>query len=59
VAMLRWAIIFFIISLVTGFLGFSGISEATAGIAKILFIIFLILFAGALLLLVTGISLFT
>lgn len=54
--MLRWAIIFFIISLVTGFLGFSGISEATAGIAKVLFIIFL---AGALLLLVTGISLVT
>jgi uncharacterized membrane protein YtjA (UPF0391 family) len=59
VAMLRWAIIFFIISLVTGVLGFTGISEATAGIAKVLFFIFLILLAGALLLLVTGIQLFT
>jgi len=57
--MLRWAIIFFIISLVTGVLGFTGISEATAGIAKVLFFIFLILLAGALLLLVTGIQLFT
>jgi uncharacterized membrane protein YtjA (UPF0391 family) len=59
VAMLRWAIIFFIISLVTGVLGFTGISEATAGIAKVLFFIFLILLAGALLLLVAGIQLFT
>jgi uncharacterized membrane protein YtjA (UPF0391 family) len=57
--MLRWAIIFFLISLITGFLGFSGISEATAGIAKVLFFLFLILFAGALLLLITGVSLFT
>ena len=57
--MLRWAIIFFIISLVTGVLGFTGISEATAGIAKVLFFIFLILLAGALLLLVSGVKLFT
>jgi uncharacterized membrane protein YtjA (UPF0391 family) len=57
--MLRWAIIFFIISLLTGVLGFTGISEATAGIAKILFTIFLILFVVALILLVTGVKLFT
>jgi hypothetical protein len=31
--MLKWALIFFIISLVAGFLGFSGISAAAAGIA--------------------------
>ena len=57
--MLRWAIIFFIISVITGLLGFSGISEATAGIAKVLFFIFLIMFAGAVLLLITGVSLLT
>ena len=39
--MLKWALIFFVISLIAGALGFSGISEATAGIAKILFFIFL------------------
>lgn len=42
--MLKWALIFFVISLVAGFLGFSGISAATAGIAKILFYIAVIIF---------------
>jgi uncharacterized membrane protein YtjA (UPF0391 family) len=37
-AMLKWALIFFLISIVAGFFGFSGVSSATAGIAKILFI---------------------
>ena len=41
VAVLKWAIIFFIISLVAGFLGFSGLSSAAATVAKILFAIFL------------------
>jgi uncharacterized membrane protein YtjA (UPF0391 family) len=36
--MLKWALIFFLISIVAGFFGFSGVSAATAGIAKILFI---------------------
>ncbi len=35
--MLKWALIFFVVSLITGFLGFSGVSAATASIAKILF----------------------
>jgi uncharacterized membrane protein YtjA (UPF0391 family) len=47
--MLKWAIIFAIISLVSGWLGFGGISGATATIAKILFVIFVILFLIALL----------
>lgn len=42
--MLKWAIIFFIISLVAGLLGFSGISAASAGIAKVLFYIALAIF---------------
>ena len=41
--MLKWALIFFVISLVTGFLGFRGVSSATGGIAKILFFIFIAL----------------
>jgi uncharacterized membrane protein YtjA (UPF0391 family) len=49
--MLKWALIFFIISLVAGFLGFSGVSAAAAGIAKILFGIFVAIF---LILLVLG-----
>jgi uncharacterized membrane protein YtjA (UPF0391 family) len=47
--MLKWAIIFAIISLVTGAFGFRGISGAAATIAKFLFAVFLILFLIALL----------
>jgi uncharacterized membrane protein YtjA (UPF0391 family) len=41
--MLKWAIIFLVISLVAGFLVSAGIS-ATAQIAKVLFVIFLVIF---------------
>jgi len=44
IVMLKWALIFFVVSLIAGFLGFSGVSAATAGIAKILFYIALIIF---------------
>jgi uncharacterized membrane protein YtjA (UPF0391 family) len=42
--MLKWAIIFAIISLVAGWLGFGGVSGAAATIAKVLFAIFIIIF---------------
>ena len=35
--MLKWALIFFIISIVAGFFGFSGVSAGAATIAKWLF----------------------
>lgn len=41
--LLKWAIIFGILSLVAGFFGFSGVSSSFSGIAKGLFFIFLIL----------------
>ena len=41
--MLKYAIIFAIISLIAGALGFGGIAAGSAGIAKILFGLFLIL----------------
>ena len=47
--MLKWAIIFAIISLITGWLGFGTLSGATATIAKVLFGIFVIIFLIALL----------
>lgn len=40
--MLKWAAIFFLISIVAGVLGFGGVAGASAGIAKFLFIAFLI-----------------
>ena len=42
--MLRYAIIFAVISVIAGFFGFSGLSSATAGIAKIFFFIAIAIF---------------
>jgi uncharacterized membrane protein YtjA (UPF0391 family) len=42
--MLRWAAIFFVISIVAALLGFGGIAEGAADIAKVLFYIFLAVF---------------
>ncbi len=41
--MLKYAIIFAIISLIAGALGFGGIAAGSAGIAKVLFGLFLVL----------------
>ena len=35
--MLRWALFFFVISVVAGIFGFTGISVAAAGVARVLF----------------------
>lgn len=42
--MLRWALIFFVISLVAGFFGFTGVASGARSIAKTLFFIALIVF---------------
>jgi uncharacterized membrane protein YtjA (UPF0391 family) len=44
IAVLKWAIIFLVISLVAGALGFSNVSSLAGRLAKILFAIFFILF---------------
>lgn len=41
--MLKWAIVFLVISLVAGALGFTGVARGAASIAKLLFVIFLII----------------
>ena len=46
--MLRWAVIFLVVSLVAALFGFTGISVAAAGMAKVLFFIFIVLFLVAL-----------
>ena len=43
--MLKWALIFFVISLVAGLFGFTGISAAAGGVARILFFVFIAVFA--------------
>lgn len=42
--MLKWALIFFIISIVAGLMGFTGVAVGAAEIAKVLFFICIALF---------------
>lgn len=42
--MLRWAVIFLIISIIAAVFGFGGISDAASDIARVLFYIFLGIF---------------
>jgi uncharacterized membrane protein YtjA (UPF0391 family) len=42
--MLKWAIIFFVVSLVAGFFGFTGVASTARTIAKVLFFIALAIF---------------
>jgi uncharacterized membrane protein YtjA (UPF0391 family) len=48
--MLRYALLFFVISLIAGLFGFTGISAATAGIARICFFIAVVVFLAFLVL---------
>jgi len=42
--MIKWAIIFFVISLIAGFFGFTNVASGAKSIAKILFFIALAIF---------------
>ena len=42
--MIKWAIIFFIISLIAGFFGFTGVAAGARGIAKVLFFVAIAIF---------------
>jgi uncharacterized membrane protein YtjA (UPF0391 family) len=42
--MLKWAIIFFVISLIAGYFGFTGVASTTRTIAKVLFFIAIAIF---------------
>jgi uncharacterized membrane protein YtjA (UPF0391 family) len=42
--MIKWAIIFFIISLVAGLFGFTGLAAGSRTIAKVLFFVALVIF---------------
>jgi uncharacterized membrane protein YtjA (UPF0391 family) len=41
--LLKWALIFLVISLIAALFGFGGISEGAADIAKVLFFIFVVI----------------
>ena len=42
--MIKWAIIFFVVSVVAGWFGFTGIATTTRSIAKLLFFVALTIF---------------
>ena len=46
--MLRWALIFFLISIFAGLFGFTRTSAASARVARLLFIIFFVAFLALL-----------
>jgi uncharacterized membrane protein YtjA (UPF0391 family) len=52
--MLKWALIFFLISIVAGLFGFTGLARGSATIAKVLFFLFLIIFIIVLILAITA-----
>jgi uncharacterized membrane protein YtjA (UPF0391 family) len=55
VTLLKWALFFFVISIVAALFGFTGISAATADVARLLFYVFVVIF---LVLLVLGLTIF-
>jgi uncharacterized membrane protein YtjA (UPF0391 family) len=55
VTLLKWALIFFLVSVVAGILGFTGISAASADVARFLFYVFVVIF---LVLLILGLTIF-
>jgi len=52
---LKWALIFFLVSIVAGVFGFTDISAASADIARFLFYVFVVIF---LVLLILGLTIF-
>jgi uncharacterized membrane protein YtjA (UPF0391 family) len=43
-SLLKWALVFFIVSIIAALFGFTNIAAATADVARILFYIFLVIF---------------
>jgi uncharacterized membrane protein YtjA (UPF0391 family) len=52
---LKWALIFFLVSIVAGIFGFTDISAASADVARFLFYVFVVIF---LILLILGLTIF-
>jgi uncharacterized membrane protein YtjA (UPF0391 family) len=49
-SLLKWALIFFLISVIAAVFGFTGVSAASADVARILFYIFVVIFLALLVL---------
>jgi uncharacterized membrane protein YtjA (UPF0391 family) len=44
VTLLKWALVFFVVSIIAALFGFTDIAVASADVARILFYIFLVIF---------------
>ena len=53
--LLKWALIFFLVSVVAGIFGFTGISAASVDDARFLFYVFVVIFLA---LLILGLTIF-
>ena len=53
--LLKWALIFFVVSIVARIFGFTGISAASVDVARFLFYVFVVIF---LVLLILGLTIF-
>ena len=53
--LLKWALIFFLVSVVAGIFGFTGISAASVDVARFLFYVFVVIFLA---LLILGLTIF-
>ncbi|HYD07121.1 MAG TPA: DUF1328 domain-containing protein [Reyranella sp.] len=51
---MKWAIIFFVVSLIAGFFGFTNVAAGARTIARILFFLFLVIFVVFLILAITA-----
>jgi uncharacterized membrane protein YtjA (UPF0391 family) len=54
-SLLKWALIFLVVSIVAGLFGFTGIAVASADVARLLFYVFVVIF---LVLLVLGLTIY-
>lgn len=57
--LLQWALIAFIVAIVSGLFGFTGVAQGAASVGRVLFGLFLVVAAIFLVLALLGVKLFT
>ena len=57
--LLQWALIAFVIAIISGLFGFTGVAQGSAAVGRVLFGLFLVVAAIFLVLALLGVKLFT
>ncbi len=57
--LLQWALIAFVVAIISGLFGFTGVAQGAASVGRVLFGLFLVVAAVFLVLALLGIKLFT